>query len=114
MKVAPGWHTYAAAGKTEAAVLTRIEDVLPDGAKSVGAWDLPKGQPQKGGGAHYTGDVVFLRTVRLEATPPGRVEIPVTVSFQACDQEQCLPPDSVKLTARLEVRAKPSPGRTPK
>jgi hypothetical protein len=113
MRIAPGWHTYAAAGKTEAAVLTRVEDALPVGAKPVGAWRLPKGLSQEGGGEHYTGDVVFLRTVTLEATPPGPVEIPVTVSFQACDQERCLPPQSVKLTARLEVRAKPSPSRTP-
>jgi hypothetical protein len=111
MKIAPGWHTYATAGKGGSAVATRVEDVLPVGAKSAGAWRLPKGLPHEDGSEHYTGDVVFLRTVTLEATQPGPVEIPVTVSFQTCDQERCLPPESRKLTVRLEVSAKPSPGR---
>jgi hypothetical protein len=113
MKVAPGWHTYAAAGKGGPAGATRIEDALPTGAKSAGAWRSPKGVPQADGSEHYTGDVVFLRTVKLDATPPGAVEMPVTVSFQACNEERCLPPESVKLTARVEVRAKPGPSRTP-
>jgi hypothetical protein len=111
MKIAPGWHTYAAAGKGGSAVATRIEDALPAGAKSAGAWRMPKGLPKEDGSATYSGDVVFLQTVTLEATTPGSVEIPVTVTFQACDQERCLPPESRKLTARLEVRAKPSPAR---
>jgi hypothetical protein len=111
MKLAPGWHTYAAAGKGGPAVVTRVEDALPAGAKSSGAWSMPKGLPHEDGSAHYTGDVVFLRTVTLEAAKPGAVEIPVTVMFQACDLERCLPPESRKLSARVEVRAKPSPGR---
>jgi hypothetical protein len=111
MRIVPGWHTYAAPGKGVPAEVTRIEDALPAGAKAAGAWQLPAALPHADGAAHYTGDVVFLREVTLEATPAGEVEIPVTVSFQACDRERCLPPESVKLTARLEVRARARPGR---
>jgi hypothetical protein len=111
MTIAPGWHTYAAAGPGGAAVATRLGDALPAGAKAEGPWRPPAGEPQPNGGAAYTGDVVFLRTVRLEAVPPGALEVPLTVSFQACDRERCLPPETVKLTARVEVRAKPAPTR---
>jgi hypothetical protein len=111
MKIAPSWHTYAAAGKGAPAVVTRVEDALPTGAKAAGAWQLPEALPHADGGAHYTGDVVFLRDVKLEATPAGTIELPVTVSFQACDRERCLPPETVKVTARLEVRARTRPGR---
>jgi DsbC/DsbD-like thiol-disulfide interchange protein len=107
MRIAPGWHTYAAAGKGGSAIATHIEETLPDGVKAAGAWQPPKALPQTDGAAHFTGDVVFLREFRLEANLSGAVELPLKVSFQVCDRERCLPPETVNLTARLEVRAKP-------
>jgi hypothetical protein len=111
MKIASGWHTYAEAAKGGAVALTRLEETLPDGVKAEGAWRMPESKPQADGCSTYTGDLVFLRTYRLEADKPGLVELPVTVSFQVCDRERCLPPESVKLMPRAEVKAKPRSNR---
>jgi hypothetical protein len=111
MKIAPGWHAYAEAAPGETAALTRLRETLPEGVQAEGPWRMPETEPERNGGATYTGDLVFLRTFRLEAAKPGAVEIPITVSFQVCNQERCLPPESVKLTPRVEVTPKPSPRR---
>ena len=70
----------------------------------------------------YTGDVVFLRSCKLiqgsraregnerrPAVPEvkgarvGPLEVPVAVSFVACNEERCLPPQTVKVTAHVKV-----------
>jgi hypothetical protein len=112
MRIGPGWHTYAANGPEGNATVTRIEEVLPAGLRAVGAWKLPQSVPEGNGDMHYTDDVVFLREFKLEANSAGAIEIPLKVSYQACTRERCLPPASVKLTARVEPSGKSGRSRT--
>jgi hypothetical protein len=105
MKIAAGWHTYAEAGTGSPTELTRLEEKLPFGITATGRWRLPESTPQRGGASIYEGDVVFLRTYRLGEVQPGTMALPITVSFQACNRERCLPPGSVTLAAALQVTA---------
>jgi hypothetical protein len=106
MKIAPGWHAYAEAGTGGPTELTRLEETLPEGITAAGPWRLPESRPQRDGSAIYEGDVVFLRTFQLGAVRPGTVALPLKVSFQVCNQQRCLPPQSVTLTPRWDVKPK--------
>jgi hypothetical protein len=108
MKIAPGWHTYASAGTGGTVEVTRLEESLPNGIKTAGDWRMPEARPERDGSETYSGDVVFLRTFRLDTARAGTVELPIRVSFQACNHEQCLPPKSITLTARWEIKPRAS------
>lgn len=107
MRIAPGWHTCAEAGPEESSRPTKIDVKLPEGIEAAGEWRLPPATPQKNGSTYYTDDAVFLRTCKLKTVKPGTVEIPVTVSYVACDEERCLPPVPVKLKAQVKVIPNP-------
>jgi hypothetical protein len=103
MKMAPGWHTYASAGAEGSVEVTRLEEKLPNGVKAQGDWRNPDARPQRNGCEIYSGDAVFLRTFRLTSTDTGEVTLPIRVSFQACNEERCLPPTSITLKVRWKV-----------
>lgn len=111
LKLSPGWHVCAEAGKGTAAPPTRLEAALPEGVELDGAWRRPEASPQKDGSSIYADDVVFLRNFKLTKSKTGPVDLPVTVSFVACNDERCLPPASVKLTAHVKVLPKANPRR---
>ncbi len=57
--------------------------------------------------------VAYIPIVIAQAAPPGEVTIPVTVSWQACDDTLCLPPDSDTINVRIEIQAPGQPAATP-
>lgn len=95
-----GWHTYDDVGEG-AEQPTSLKLKLPEGAKAVGGWKRPSGVDGKE--AHskvYFGRVEFTQTVAIE--PGASVEdIDVVISYQACTDEYCNPPQTK--TVSLEV-----------
>ena len=55
----------------------------------------------------YAGDVVFQRKLRIGKVKEAILEVPITVSFEACNSEKCLPPTSQTVKASIVVKPKP-------
>lgn len=53
--------------------------------------------------AVYDGDLEFLLTIRPSADAGGTPDLPVTFSYQACNNSVCLPPDRITRTLQVEV-----------
>ena len=52
----------------------------------------------------YESSFIVLMKLRASGTAPiGKQKIPLTVSYQACNEDACLPPTSVPATADLEI-----------
>src|SRR5690242_9450873 len=45
VRIAPGWHIYAADGPTGSGIPTALKWKLPDGIEAVGEWQYPKTSP---------------------------------------------------------------------
>ncbi|HSQ74837.1 MAG TPA: thioredoxin family protein [Bacteroidota bacterium] len=52
----------------------------------------------------YEGDVVFGLTFTVaEATPPGKQNAEITLSYQACNDKTCMPPSNATVTLVVDV-----------
>ncbi|MBP1656443.1 MAG: dsbD [Bacteroidetes bacterium] len=52
----------------------------------------------------YEGDVVFGLTLTIaEATPPGKQNAEITLSYQACNDKTCMPPSDATVTLVVDV-----------
>ncbi len=111
LKFKAGWYGYA---NTEANIAggwipTKVEYNFPQGFMPMGAPFIP--DPHfKGGTMVYSGDSIRFRqpftiTRRTKdgiTLPPGEYSIGVTIQYQTCNEEKCLPP----VTKKLEVKVK--------
>jgi len=58
----------------------------------------------------YEGTFTVLMKLRANATAPiGPQKISLTVAYQACNQDACLPPTKIPVTAELEIAAEDTP-----
>ena len=89
-----GWHIYLAAPSDSGLATTKIEAKLPEGASFVGDWDMPPAKPFNTGTMIVEGGGTFTRKFKLPENASGPISIPVTVSWQTCDVERCMPPTS--------------------
>ena len=111
-KTADPWYIYAAEGKDDIGVPTRLELQLPAGMTQQAAWQLPAAKPKQtplGQVGTYANDFRFL--VPLLVSPqatPGKREVQCVFHFQACSDSTCLSPASHKLVIPLTVE----PGKT--
>jgi hypothetical protein len=111
LKFKEGWYGYA---NTEGNIAggwipTKVEYDFPDGFDKMNAPIIP--DPHfKGGAMVYSGDSVlfrqqFMKSWRTKtggALAPGEYSIGVTIQYQTCNEEKCLPP----VTKKLEVKVK--------
>ncbi|MEM7205267.1 MAG: protein-disulfide reductase DsbD domain-containing protein [Planctomycetota bacterium] len=108
LRMAYGWHTYAATEGDSPFVATQLEVELPDGAEARGDWLMPPPEPYPAdpGAMIYRNDVVFVRTIRLplDIDQAQGLELTANVSFQACDASVCLRPEEVRAAAMVQVR----------
>lgn len=103
-RLASGWHLYANVPSDEPYIQTALSLQLPEGAEAIGEWTTPRSivDPHAPKLRLWMGDLVFARQIRLsEATAASDVSIGCTISFQCCDENQCLPPDTIELTTPL-------------
>lgn len=107
-EVRPGFHINAHEASEDYLIPTTLEADLPPGFRALGTI-YPPGvlRSLKFSAAKlrvYEGRVTLR--MKLEATPSaplGRHELPLTLRYQACSQEACLPPVKIPVTVQLEV-----------
>ncbi|RMF42093.1 MAG: hypothetical protein D6753_08375, partial [Planctomycetota bacterium] len=89
------WHIYAAEGPTGVGIPTRLQIDAP-GWVAASAWALPAAHVEQsplGPMSLYEGDVRFVAELQLaDDAPAGQHAIAVTVTYQSCNDTQCLPP----------------------
>lgn len=119
---APGFHTWPAAvtelpGEVaDFAIRTAIEVEGPDAVLNAGGsrvqWPIPHPDkvpsPTSEGTLTvplYSGDAVAFVALRAPPAPAeaGEYEVALAVSFQACDEAQCLMPELKKLKVKIKV-----------
>ena len=112
LKFKEGWYGYA---NTEGNIAggwipTKVEFNFPDGFQPLNSPIIPDPHVKSGGAMVYSGDSVifrqpFMKSWRTKdggALAPGDYTIGVTIQYQTCNEEKCLPP----VTKKLEVKVK--------
>ena len=97
-KIHPGYHTYAVVPADEVFVVTTVEIELPAGYEKVGPLYLPEAQLLDASGTTvYRGTGEFRQAVKGE----GEGEATVTVTYQCCNNNTCLVPETKTFTVKL-------------
>jgi thioredoxin:protein disulfide reductase len=113
-KITPGFHVNAHEPSEEYLIPTKVTTDLPPGVVLVET-TYPRGVMRA-----FRFSKIQLRvyetsfTVRMKlraegAAPLGSQKIGLTVGYQACNQDACLPPTKVPATAQLEIAAVDTP-----
>lgn len=102
-----GWHVNSDEPGDEFSMPTTLEWRLPDGWR-VDAVDYPAGRTLSFAFAEspievWEERVVIVAAVRVPAAATGRTELGVTLTAQACNDSQCLPPLPVKAALAVDV-----------
>jgi thiol:disulfide interchange protein DsbD len=109
-KITPGFHINAHMPSEDYLIPTKITADLPPGLFLVEA-TYPRGVMRafrfsKMPLRVYEGSFTVLMKLRANgAAPLGPQKIPLTVGYQACNQDACLPPTKLAVTADLEIAA---------
>jgi suppressor for copper-sensitivity B len=107
-EIADGWHVNANPASYDYLIPTRVEAELPTGWPPAET-TYPPGRSKTFAFADtplsvYEGTIVVqIRSAVPAGTLDGTISIPVTATYQACDQQRCLPPITKALTAALRV-----------
>jgi thiol:disulfide interchange protein DsbD len=118
LEMAPGWHVNSARPTLDYLIPTRLVFVDP-----VPVWvdDIayPPGHLVKLKFADerlsvYEGSVAIRATIRpIPEGPPGVRETRLRVTYQACDDTTCLPPETVEFSVPVRVEGEPVAGAVP-
>lgn len=113
-KITPGFHVNAHEPSEEYLIPTKVTADLPPGITVVET-DYPRGvmraflfskTPLR---VYETSFTVRMKLRAGNAAALGHQKIPLTVGYQACNQDSCLPPTKVPATAELEIAAVDTP-----
>ena len=113
-KITPGFHINAHMPSEDYLIPTKITADLPPGLFVVES-TYPRGVMRafrfsKMPLRVYEGSFTVLMKLRSNGTAPlGPQKIGLTVGYQACNQDACLPPTKITLSADLEVAAVDTP-----
>lgn len=113
-KISPGFHINAHVPSEDYLIPTKIMADLSPGVFLVET-TYPRGVMRafrfsKTPLRVYEGSFTVLMKLRTNGTAPlGPQKIGLTVGYQACNQDACLPPTKVAVTADLEVAAVDTP-----
>ncbi|HUJ41399.1 MAG TPA: protein-disulfide reductase DsbD domain-containing protein [Candidatus Acidoferrales bacterium] len=116
-QVAPGYHVQANKVLEEYLIPLTVTPELPPGFRLLDT-TYPKAQLKKFPFAAkpmavYEGRFLVRMKLAAEAgAPAGPVKIPMTLRFQACNDELCLPPARLPLTAEFTVAPAGSPAKS--
>jgi len=107
LTVEEGWHVNSDEPGDEFSMPTTLEWRLPEGW-SLDAVEYPSGRRLTFSFSEspievWEERVVIIAAVGVPAAAAGRAELSVTVTAQACNDRQCLPPVPVKAAATVEV-----------
>jgi len=113
-KITPGFHVNAHEPSEEYLIPTKITADLPAGIVLLET-AYPRGVMRGFRFAKtplrvYDGSFTVRMKLRAEAGAPlGPQKIALTVAYQACNQDACLPPAKIPATAELEIAAVGAP-----
>lgn len=113
-KISPGFHINAHEPSEDYLIPTKITADLPLGVALVET-TYPRGVMRtfrfsKTPLRVYEGSFTVKMKLRAEAGAPlGQKKIGLTVGYQACNQDACLPPTKIPTTAELEIAAVDAP-----
>ena len=113
-KISPGFHINAHVPSEDYLIPTQITADLPPGVLLVEA-TYPRGVMRafrfsKTPLRVYEGSFTVRMKLRAtSAAPLGPQKIGLTVGYQACNQDACLPPTKIPVTADLEIAAVDTP-----
>ena len=97
-KIHPGYHTYAVVPSDEVFVVTTVEIELPAGYEKVGPLYVPEAQLLDASGTTvYRGTGEFRQSIQGQ----GEGEAIVTVTYQCCNNNTCLVPETKTFTVKL-------------
>ena len=108
VRIAPGHHIFAMEKPGPDRIPTSIALELPSGVAEEGEWTRPA--PTKAGSAlvHQGAVVVFIRRLKISAgTKPGPRTLVARLRYQACNEELCWPPKTIRLEASFKVLPSP-------
>jgi thioredoxin:protein disulfide reductase len=115
-KISPGFHINAHEPSEEYLIPTKIQAELPPGISLVET-SYPRGVMRafrfsKTPLRVYEGSFTVKMKLRAEsAAPLGSKKIGLTIGYQACNQDACLPPTKIPATAELEIAEVDTPAR---
>ena len=109
--IEPEWHLYSLVPVENGPVATRIW--LPDGQPFTLSGDITTPEPQRIQDPNfgievgfYEGSPQFVLPVRVASGGrDGRQILQISVRFQACNDQMCLPPRTVKLETPVEIKS---------
>jgi hypothetical protein len=110
LNIRPGFHINAEKPSEDYLIGTRLSLTPPDGVK-VGRVIYPAAKKQKFSFSEepmdvYDGQVRISATLEIgAAVPAGKITVPGSVRFQACNDEQCYPPATVDVSFDIDVIA---------
>jgi thiol:disulfide interchange protein DsbD len=113
-KISPGFHINAHMPSEDYLIPTKITADLPPGVLLVEA-TYPRGVMRafrfsKTPLRVYEGSFTVRMKLRANSSAPlGPQKIGLTVGYQACNQDACLPPAKIPVTADLEIAAVDTP-----
>jgi thioredoxin:protein disulfide reductase len=113
-KISPGFHINAHQPSEDYLIPTKITADLLPGVFLVET-TYPRGVMRafrfsKTPLRVYEGSFTVMMKLRAnESAPIGPQKLPLTVGYQACNQDACLPPTKIQLTADLEIAAVDTP-----
>ena len=105
IEIEDGWYIYAPTGKNAEQGMkeTKVSFTVPDDLQRIGAAKLPMHQ-FKGSYEVYRGsNVAVIQKIGTENSAPGEYMIESEVTYQTCNDDLCLPPKTVQLSAVLLV-----------
>jgi thiol:disulfide interchange protein DsbD len=110
-----GWHINSDDPGDEFSMATTLQWQAPDGW-TVGKTVFPEGEElsfdfSDGPIEVWEGSVVILAEVQVPPSAEGAHRVAVTVTAQACNDTQCLPPTPVKASIDLNVAPAGTPNR---
>ena len=108
VRIAPGHHIFAMEKPGPDKVPTSISLELPPDVTEEGKWTGPA--PAKAGSALVYKDsvVVFTRKLRISAgAKAGPRQLAGRIRYQACNDELCWPPKTIRLEASFKVLRSP-------
>jgi DsbC/DsbD-like thiol-disulfide interchange protein len=109
-KISPGFHINAHVPSEDYLIPTKVTADLPSGVFLVET-TYPRGVMRsfrfsKTPLRVYEGSFTVRMKLRTNGTAPtGPQKMPLTVAYQACNQDACLPPTKLPVTADLEIGA---------
>src|SRR6202035_5479870 len=113
-KISPGFHVNAHEPSEDYLIPTKVLADLPPGISLVET-TYPRGVMRafrfsKTPLRVYEGSFTVLMKLRTNGSAPlGPQKIGLTVGYQACNQDACLPPTKLSVTADLEIAAVDTP-----